>query len=324
MGEPQKSIIVSRRNGYHGSTMAGASLGGMSYMHKQGGLPIPGIVHVDQPAWWAEGGDLSPEEFGSKVAAETLASIDAIGPRNVAAMIAEPIQGAGGVIIPPKTYWPALSKGLRERDVLLISDEVICGFGRTGHWFGCGFYGTEPDLMAMAKGISSGYQPIGAVAVSDRIAEAFLARSEDDFAHGYTYSGHPAACAAAIANIRILQDEHLVERVRDDIGPYLQKKWRALADHPMVGEAVMEGLIGSLQLTPHKASRRLFPDDANIGIMTRNLSFQNGLVMRHVGTRMIIAPPLVITHAEVDELIDKATRTLDQSYAEAKGRGLIG
>ncbi len=295
----------------------------MSYMHAQGGLPIPGIVHARQPAWWAEGGEMSPEEFGTFIANDTLSRIDALGPQNVAAMIAEPIQGAGGVIIPPKTYWPILSKGLRERDVLLISDEVICGFGRTGHWFGCEMMGTEPDLMAMAKGISSGYQPIGAVAVSDRIAEMFLAKSEDDFAHGYTYSGHPAACAAAIANIRIIREEKLVERVKSDIGPYLQKKWRALVDHPMVGEAVMEGLIGSLQLTPDKKARKFFPDDANVGITTRNLSFANGLVMRHVGTRMIIAPPLVITHAEVDELIEKATKTLDQSHAEAKKKGLM-
>jgi putrescine---pyruvate transaminase len=323
VGKPNKSIIISRKNGYHGSTMAGASLGGMAFMHKQGGLPIPGIVHAPQPFWWGEGGALSPDDFGIHVADQTLAIIDAIGPDNIGAMIAEPIQGAGGVIIPPVTYWPRLAAGLKQRDILLVSDEVICGFGRTGHWFGCEFFGTEPDLMAMAKGISSGYQPIGAVAVSDRIAEAFLAKSEDDFAHGYTYSGHPAACAAAIANITILQGESLVDRVKSDIGPYLQGKWRALADHPLVGEAVMEGLIGSMQLTPDKKARALFHTDAGVGMMTRNFSFQNGLVMRAVGDRMIIAPPLVLTHAEADELIQKVTRTLDMAHAEAKKRGLL-
>jgi putrescine---pyruvate transaminase len=322
MDKPEKSIIVSRKNGYHGSTVAGASLGGMAFMHKQGGLPIPGIVHTRQPFWWAEGGDMAPEEFGRFVAEDTLDRIDAIGPQNIAAMIAEPIQGAGGVIIPPKTYWPILSKGLKKRDILLVSDEVICGFGRTGHWFGCEFYGTTPDIMAMAKGISSGYQPIGAVAVSDRVAEGLIAKG-GEFAHGYTYSGHPAACAAAIANIRILQDEGIVARVKDDIGPYLQGKWRAFADHPLVGEAVMEGLIGSMQLTPDKKARAHFPEEANAGMMTRDISFRNGLVMRAVGDRMIIAPPLVLTHAEADELIDKAARTLDMAHAEAKKRGLM-
>ncbi len=321
-GKPDKSIIVSRKNGYHGSTMAGASLGGMAFMHKQGGLPIPGIVHMRQPFWWAEGEDHTPEEFGKLVARDTLERIDAIGADNIAAMIAEPIQGAGGVIIPPKTYWPILAKGLKERDILLISDEVICGFGRTGHWFGCEFMGTEPDIMAMAKGISSGYQPIGAVAVSDRVADALLAKG-GEFAHGYTYSGHPAACAAALANIRILKEENLVERVRNDIGPYLQKKWRAFADHPMVGEAIMEGLIGSMQLTPDKKKRAHFADDANVGMMTRDFSFKNGLVMRAVGDRMIIAPPLVLTHAEADELIEKTGKTLDMAHAEARRRKLM-
>jgi putrescine---pyruvate transaminase len=322
MDKPGKSVIISRKNGYHGSTMAGASLGGMGFMHKQGGLPIPGIVHVRQPHWWAEGGDHTPEDFGTLCANAIAETIDAIGAENVGAFIGEPIQGAGGVIIPPKTYWPAVAKILKERDVLFISDEVICGFGRTGEWFGCEFFGTQPDIMAMAKGISSGYQPIGAVAVSDRIADALIAKG-DDFAHGYTYSGHPAACAAAITNIRLLRDEKIVERVKSDIGPYLQTKWRALADHPMVGEAVMEGLIGSMQLTPDKTARAHFHEDANVGMMTRDFSFRNGLVMRAVGDRMIIAPPLVITHEEVDELVAKATRTLDQAHAEAKKRGLM-
>jgi putrescine---pyruvate transaminase len=322
LGKPDKSVIVSRRNGYHGSTVAGASLGGMGFMHKQGGLPIPGIVHARQPFWWGEGDDMTPEDFGRFVAEDTLARIDAIGPENIAAFIGEPIQGAGGVIIPPKSYWPILSRGLKERDILLISDEVICGFGRTGHWFGCEFYGTEPDIMAMAKGISSGYQPIGAVAVSDRVAEGLIAKG-GEFAHGYTYSGHPAACAAAIANIRILREEGIVERVKDDIGPYLQAKWRAFAEHPMVGEAVMEGLIGSMQLTPDKKARAHFPEEANVGLMTRDISFRNGLVMRAVGDRMIIAPPLVLSNAEADELIEKATKTLDMAHAEASKRGLM-
>ncbi len=180
-GKPEKSIFISRRGAYHGSTVAAASLGGFSSMHKQGGLPIDGIYHGPSPDWWSFGGDLSPEDFGRKVAEQTLALIDGIGASRIGAMIAEPIMGAGGVIIPPKTYWPILAKGLKERDILLISDEVICGFGRTGQWFGCEFMGTEPDFMTMAKGITSGYVPMGAVAVSDRVANV-LKEKGDEFA----------------------------------------------------------------------------------------------------------------------------------------------
>ena len=322
MDQPERKIFVSRRGGYHGSTVAAAALGGFGSMHKQGGVPVGNIFHAPQPSWWAEGGELSPEDFGLKVANDTLALIDGIGAKRVAAFIGEPIQGAGGVIIPPATYWPTLAAGLKDRGILLISDEVICGFGRTGNWFGCETMGTEPDFMTMAKGITSGYVPMGAVAVSDRVADVLIAKG-GEFAHGYTYSGHPAACAAGIAVLNILRDEKIIERVRDDIGPYLQAKWRALADHPMVGEAVMTGLIGSIRLTPHKASRAAFPEAADVGMATRNFSFENGLVMRAVGDRMVLAPPLVLTRAEADELMEKAVRTLDMSMAAQRKAGLM-
>lgn len=321
-GKPGKQLFISRRNGYHGSTVAAASLGGFTPMHKQGGLPIPGIFHAPQPFWWAHGGDGDPEEFGRQVVRQTLELIDGLGAENVAAMIGEPIQGAGGVIIPPKSYWPELARGLKERDILLISDEVICGFGRTGRWFGCELVGTEPDFLTLAKAITSGYIPLGAVAVSDRIAAVLLANG-DEFAHGYTYSGHPAACAAAIANLHVMQSERLVERVREDIGPYLQRKWRGLVEHPLVGEATMEGLIGSLQLTPDKSARAAFPDPGKIGLVARDFSFQNGLVMRAVGDRMIIAPPLILSRSEADELIEKAIRTLDMTHQHARNAGLL-
>lgn len=321
-GKPEKSIFISRRGAYHGSTVAAASLGGFSSMHKQGGLPIDGIYHAPSPDWWSFGGDLSPEAFGRKVAEQTLALIDGIGASRIGAMIAEPIMGAGGVIIPPKTYWPILAKGLKERDILLISDEVICGFGRTGQWFGCEFMGTEPDLMTMAKGITSGYVPMGAVAVSDRVANV-LKEKGDEFAHGYTYSGHPAACAASIATIGIMRSEKLVENVREDVGPYLKQKWLQLADHPMVGEAVMEGLIGAFQFSSDKGARAGFPDAAKIGFTAREHSFQNGLIMRAVGDRMVIAPPLTLTRAEADELVEKAAKVIDLTYAYAKKQGLM-
>lgn len=321
-GKPEKRIMVGRTNGYHGSTVAAASLGGFGGMHAQGGMLIPDVVHAPQPFWWANGGDMTPEAFGLHVAQQTLDMIDEIGADKVAAMIAEPIQGAGGVIIPPSTYWPALSAGLKARDILLISDEVICGFGRTGEWFGCELMGTEPDFMTMAKGITSGYVPMGAVAVSDQIAQVLLERG-DEFAHGFTYSGHPAACAAAIANLEILESEQMVTRVRDDIGPYLQQKWQALAEHPMVGEAVMAGLIGAFQFTSNKAKRSGFPAEARIGMIAREHSFNNGLVMRAVGDRMVIAPPFSLTHAEADELIAKTQKVIELTYAHARNLGLI-
>jgi putrescine aminotransferase len=321
LGKPEKQVIVGRNNGYHGSTIAAASLGGFGAMQQQG--MIPGVVHAPQPFWWANGGDMDPDTFGRQVARQTLEMIDQIGADTVAAMIAEPIQGAGGVIIPPSTYWPELSAGLKQRDILLISDEVICGFGRTGEWFGCELMGTEPDFMTLAKGITSGYVPMGAVAVSDRIASVLLELG-GEFAHGFTYAGHPAACAAAIATLQILQSEKLVERVRDDIGPYLQAKWRMLAEHPIVGEAVMVGLIGSFQFTSDKGARSTFPEQAKIGLTARDFSFENGLVMRAVGDRMVIAPPFCLTYAEADELIEKVQRVIELTYAHARGLGLIG
>lgn len=322
LGKPGKSVIIARRNGYHGSTIGGASLGGMKPMHAQGGLPIAGIVHIAQPYWYGEGGDETPEAFGLWAARELELTIDALGVENVAAFCAEPIQGAGGVIIPPDTYWPEISRICRERDILLVSDEVICGFGRLGRWFGCEYYGYQPDLMTMAKGISSGYLPLGGVMVADRVAEVIA--DAGDFHHGYTCSGHPAACAAAIANIKILREEKIVDSVRDEIGPYMQKQWLALADHPMVGEARMVGLIGALELTPNKKTRASWPvETGTVGLITRDFSFANGLVMRATQDTMIIAPPLVITRGEVDELIRLAAKTLDDAWSEVKRRGYV-
>jgi putrescine aminotransferase len=322
MEQPERRIFVSRRGGYHGSTVATAALGGFGGMHKMHGVPVGNIFHAPAPSWWDQGGDLSPEAFGLKIAHDTLSLIDGIGANRVAAFIGEPIMGAGGVIIPPSTYWPALSAGLKERGVLLISDEVICGFGRTGQWFGCETMGTEPDLMTMAKGLTAGYVPMGAVAVSDRVANVLLEKG-GEFAHGYTYSGHPAACAAALATLNIMHREKLVERVRDDIGPYLQAKWATLADHPLVGEAVMTGLIGAMQLTADKSSRQGFGDKAGVGLICREHSFNNGLIMRAVGERMVIAPPLVLTHAEADEIMDKVNRTLDMTLDSLTANGLV-
>jgi putrescine aminotransferase len=321
LGKPEKTVIISRRNGYHGSTMGGASLGGMAAMHAQGGLPIPDIVHIDQPHWYAEGGDSDPEAFGLARARLLEEKITEIGEHRVAAFIAEPVQGAGGVIVPPDSYWPEIQRIRDSHEILLIADEVITGFGRTGNWFGSDTYAIRPDIMTIAKGLSSGYLPIGGSIVSCRVAEVIAG---DEFNHGYTYSGHPVACAVALENLRIMEDEGVIEHVREVAHPYLASRWAALAEHPLVGEAKLVGLMGSLALTPDKARRAKFAAEAGtVGLRCRERCFANDLVMRHVGDRMIISPPLVIRPEEIDMLIERATRALDETLAEIRTDGLF-
>jgi putrescine aminotransferase len=318
-GQPTRTHFIARHNGYHGSTIGGASLGGMAHMHKQGGLPIPGVVHVKQPWWWGEGGEMSPAEFGLHTAREVGRAIDRLGAENVAAFIGEPVQGAGGVIMPPDTYWPEVQRICRERGVLIVSDEVICGFGRLGTWFGCQHFGFSPDLMTIAKGITSGYLPMGGVMVRDEIADVLAAGG--DFNHGYTTSGHPACAAAALANLGIMRREGLVDRVRNVIGPYLAARWQGLASHPLVGEARMIGLIGGLELTPDKATRARFPKAGEVGVLCRDAAYRAGLVLRATGDCMLIAPPFVLSEEEADLLIARARHALDETLAEVQRRG---
>ncbi len=321
-GQPQKKILISRINAYHGSTIGGASLGGMSYMHAQGDLPIPGIVHIEQPYWYVNGGELSPEEYGLKAARALEAKILELGAENVAAFIGEPIQGAGGVIIPPSTYWPEIQRICREHDILLISDEVICGFGRTGRWFGCEYFGFAPDLMPIAKGLTAGYQPIGGVMVGDRVAQVLM--NSGDFNHGMTYSGHPVAAAVAAANLKILRDEGIVDRVRDDTGPYLQKKWQeAFADHPHLDDVRGVGFLAAFTWVKDKSRRELFANPGEVGTICRDIFFKNNLIMRAVGDSMVSAPPLVMTQTEIDEMIALAARCVDQTTNTLRARGLI-
>jgi putrescine aminotransferase len=322
LGKPEKSVVISRWNAYHGSTMGAASLGGMKGMHKQGGLPIPGIAYINQPDWWSEGGEMSPEDFGLARARELEAKILEIGADKVAAFIGEPIQGAGGVIVPPASYWPEVQRICREHGILLIADEVICGFGRTGNWFGSQTMGITPDIMTCAKGLTSGYIPMGASIVSDEIARVI--DGSEEFAHGYTYSGHPVAAAVALENLRILEEDGIVTRVREETAPYLKTQWEALAEHPLVGEAKIVGLMGSIALTPDKAARAKFAaKEGTVGYICRERCFANNLIMRHVGDRMIISPPLTISREEVDILIARARKSLDEGYAQAKAEGLM-
>jgi putrescine aminotransferase len=324
LGQPTRQVIISRHNAYHGSTMAGASLGGMSGMHAQGGLPIPGITHIEQPYWWEHGRPqgLTREAFGMQAAHWLEEKIQAIGPDKVAAFIGEPIQGAGGVIIPPATYWPEVQRICDRYGILLVSDEVICGFGRTGQWFGCETMGFKPDLMTFAKGVTSGYIPLGGVMVGDRMAKVLIEQG-GEFNHGYTYSGHPVACAVGLANIRLIRELGLVERVGNDVGPYLAKAYAELGEHPLVGEATTCGLMGALLLVKDKATGEAFDPALEIGMVCRGHCFGNGLIMRAVGDRMIIAPPLVITRAQIDEMVSLIRRCLDLTLADAHRQGWL-
>ncbi len=322
LGKPNKRIIISRKNAYHGSSVGSASLGGMDAMHAQGGLPIPDIVHINQPYWYGEGQDYSSEEFGLLRANELEEMINKVGEHNIAAFIAEPIQGAGGVIIPPDTYWPQIKSICEKYEILLVVDEVICAFGRTGRWFGSHTYDLNPDIITIAKGLSSGYQPIGGSAISKNISD-ILDRSGGEFAHGYTYSGHPVAAAVALENLRILQEEKIIENVEMSTSIYLKQKWETLCEHPMVAEARIKGMMGAIELSPDKKNRTSFKAPAgSAGLATREICFENGLIMRHVYDRMIISPPLIINKDEIDNLIALAWKCLDLSMSKLKEQGL--
>jgi|TARA_A200000113_G_scaffold14504_1_gene13080 putrescine aminotransferase len=313
LGKPSKRLIISRKNAYHGSTIAAASLGGMSAMHEQTqGLDY--IRHIEQPYWYELGGDMSPDEFGLWAANELAKKIDELGEDNVAAFIAEPIQGAGGVIVPPDTYWPAVQKILDERDILFISDEVICGFGRTGNLFGFQTYDTKPDLITFAKAVTNGYMPLGGSLVSDKVADVLLGHG-GEFAHGLTYSGHPASCAAGLATMDVLENTPILESSSNELAPYFSQALESLVDHPVVGQVRSKGLVAAVELVKDKGSReRLAPESAG-AVYTRDRAIENGLMVRQTGDAMIMSPPFVTSTEEVDALLSKLTSALDKTAA---------
>ena len=328
-GQPERKVIIGRINGYHGSTMAGASLGGMSGMHAQGDLPIPNITHIGQPYFFENGlpGE-SEADFGIRAAGWLEDKILELGADKVAAFIAEPVQGAGGVIIPPATYWPEIQRIVDKYGILLVSDEVICAFGRLGHWFAYEKFGYKPDLVTFAKAVTSGYIPLGGVMVGDRVAKVLIEQG-GEFNHGYTYSGHPVACAVALANLELMERDNLVGRVKDDIGPYLAQAYAGLADHPLVGVAETCGFVAGLVLVKGKergadGRMTMFPEDLAVGMKCRAHCFKNGLIMRAVGDRMIIAPPLTMTHAQIDEMMALIWKVLDLTLTELKAGGHLG
>ncbi|MCG8441259.1 MAG: aminotransferase [Caulobacterales bacterium] len=314
-GAPERSVVISRDAAYHGSTIAGVSLGGVRKMREQGGPLVPGIEHVSQPYWFGEGGDLSPDAFGHACADELERKITDLGAGRVAAFIAEPVQGAGGVVVPPATYWPVVEAVCRRHGVLIISDEVICGFGRLGEWFGHQRFGWRPDVVMMAKGMSSGYAPISAVAVSDEIADT-LRDVGGVFAHGFTYSGHPVGAAVALENIRILEDEGLVARVRTETGPYLADRLAALSSHPVVGEVRSVGLLGGIDLARDKDTRERFSPAGRAAEICRDACWEAGLIVRALGEAVAVCPPLIISEPEIDELCAKLRVGLDAVAGE--------
>jgi putrescine aminotransferase len=308
--QPKKKIIIARDKAYHGVTMAAASLSGLTSMHPQADLPLPGFVHIACPYWYGLGGDMSPDDFGLKTARALEDKILELGADNVAAFVAEPIQGAGGLIFPPATYWAEINRICKKYDVLLHVDEVICGFGRTGKWFGSDTLGIEPDMINMAKGLSSGYQPIAAVGIGGKIGEV-LFNSDEEWSHGFTYSGHPVAAAVALANLELIQKEKLVEKTGGATGAYFQKKLAELNDMAIVGETRGVGLLGAIELVKNKKTRERFDETLNVGYRCRLHCFANGLIMRAIGDTMVLSPPLVISEAEIDELFALARKCIE-------------
>jgi putrescine aminotransferase len=315
LGKPEKKLIISRKNAYHGSTVAAASLGGMKAMHEQA-LGLNYVHHINQPHWFevSEPGE-DEASFGLRVARELEARIDELGEERVAAFIAEPVQGAGGVIIPPETYWPEVQRICDERDILLIADEVICGFGRTGQWWGSQTYATKPQLITFAKAVTNGYMPLGGVLISDQVAEVLLGGG-GEFAHGLTYSSHPASCAAGLATLKILREEKIVERAAEQLAPYFQQALAPLIDHPIVGQVRGLGCFAAVELVRDKTTRERLAPESAAAVFCRDTANGLGLMVRQTGDAMIMAPPLICEHEHIDFLVEKLTAALDATAAE--------
>lgn len=318
-GEPKRRIIISRKTAYHGSTIAAGSMGGMSHVHAHSYPVYEGFRHIIDPYWYGEGKDgESLEDFGLRAARALEEEILSVGPENVAAFAGEPVEGAGGVKIAPASYWPEIQRIVDKYGILLLADEVITGFGRLGTWFGSDYYGMKPDIITFAKAATSGYIPLSGIIVHDKIVDALMAHN-DDFNHGYTFSGHPVACAVALKNIEIMERERLVDRVNEFTGPALAKMLAKFKDHPLVGEVRSVGMLGAIELVADKKTRRRFADPGRVGLICRNHFFQNGFIMRAVFDTMVTAPPLICTQAHFDEAEAVIRKSLDQTLNDVAG-----
>ncbi len=319
-GKPSKKAIISRDKAYHGTTIGAASLTGLPFMHDIFDLPLPNIHHIGPTPHYYEFGNEgeSEQQFAARCAKALEDKILELGPDNVAAFIGEPVMGAGGLMVPPEGYWQKIEAICSKYDVLLWSDEVICGFGRTGSWFGCQTYGFTPDIMTMAKGMSSGYVPISAVALNNEIANTIV-NSDDEMAHGFTYSGHPVACSVALRNIRMIEEMGLVGERGKRTSAYFQQSLAELEDHPLVGQTRGVGMLGALELVKDKKTGRRYDPLGHAGTTCRNACFSTGVIMRAVGDTMFLSPPLVIIESEIDEMFALIRQSLDQTHKTLTG-----
>ena len=315
LGRPEKKKIISRIKAYHGVTIAAGSLTGLPFAHQDFDLPLPGILHADCPHHYrfAEPGE-TEEEFATRLAQNLEELIIREGPDTVAAFIAEPVMGAGGVIIPPGTYFKKVQAVLKKYDIIFIDDEVICGFGRTGNTFGCETFGFTPDTMSVAKSLSSAYLPVAAVLIPDYIYEAMVegSRKLGTFGHGFTYSGHPTCTAVALKNLEIMEERQIFEHVRD-VMPRFQERLSAMGDHPLVGETRGIGLIGGCELVADKGSKQSFDPKQGVGPHCAARSQEHGLILRSLSDTIAFCPPLIITENEIDELFDRFSRALEDT-----------
>ena len=320
-GHTARKKIIARDRAYHGVTLASASLTGLDAFHKSFNLPFDFTVRAECPHYYhgARDGE-SQEAYSARLAGELEATIQKEGPDTIAAMFAEAVMGAGGAIVPPRGYFEAIAKVLSRYDIPLVDDEVICGFGRLGAWFSSEMMGAKPDLITFAKGVTSGYIPLGGVVVGKRVADVLIEKG-GEFNHGYTYSGHPVACAVALANLDIIEREGLVERVHDLTGPYLAEQFAGLADHPLVAAPETLGMVGGFVLMKDKTKNLAFDASLEVGMICRDHCFANGLIMRAVGDRMIIAPPLVCTKSDIDEMMKRVRICLDATLKDIQSRG---
>ena len=316
-GKPEKVKLISRDKGYHGVTVASASLTGLPLLHNAFHLPIPEVLHVSCPDPYRGKPDgMSERDYSKQLAKELDETILRDGPDTVAAFIAEPVMGAGGVHVPPEGYFDEIQPVLQKHDILLIADEVICGFGRLGHWFGSNLYGIKPDIITIAKGLTSGYVPMSASLVGDRIWDVLIDKSREvgPFGHGYTYGGHPVAAAAAMANIDILERDNLVGNAAE-VGAYLQSRMReTFADHPLIGHIRGVGLILGIEFVADKATKRAYEGPDKIAPKVSELAYKRGLIARPLpgGDIIALSPPLSITKEEVDIIIGHLSVALDE------------
>ncbi len=312
-GRPEKQIVIAREFGYHGSTIASAQLSGMPFMHEQA-ASIPGFAHIETAYQFMHGRGMSEEDYGVKAASRLEDKIIELGPDNVAAFVAEPLHGAGGGKMPPHNYWKEIQNICKKYDVLLVIDEVVSGFGRTGEWFGSDTYGIESiDLMCLAKGITSGYVPLGAVMIGDRIADTLINKG-GEFHHGFTYSGHPVTCAVALANIGVIEDEKLIENVKTNTALHLAERLQEISAHPIVGEVRSCGMMGAVELVADKETLSPLEPVGEVGEAFKPLGLRNGIITRPVGETILLTPPLTITNEEIDFLMNRFLLTLNDFH----------